>query len=74
MAVGGVVTAALIAAVGVLPSCSSQEPVSAPAVREVSGDTFVSAIHEVPRTVEATGVVVSAREVVLASKVLAAVT
>ncbi len=39
----------------------------------VTGDTFVAAVGDVPRLIEATGVVVSAREVVLASKVLAAV-
>jgi RND family efflux transporter MFP subunit len=47
-----------------------------PAMREppaLTGDTFVAAVGDVPRVVEATGVVVSAREVVLASKVLAAV-
>jgi RND family efflux transporter MFP subunit len=39
----------------------------------IAGDTLVVAVGDVPRVVEATGVVVSAREVVLASKVLAAV-
>jgi RND family efflux transporter MFP subunit len=39
----------------------------------VTGETFVAAVGDVPRVVEATGLVVSAREVVLAGKVLAAV-
>lgn len=39
----------------------------------IAGETLVAAVGEVPRVVEATGVVVSAREAVLASKVLAAV-
>lgn len=40
----------------------------------VAGETFVAAVTGVPRVVEATGVVASVREVVLASKVVAAVT
>ncbi|HET8759830.1 MAG TPA: efflux RND transporter periplasmic adaptor subunit [Nitrospiria bacterium] len=39
----------------------------------VTGETFVATVGEVPRVVEGTGVVVSAREAVLAGKVLAAV-
>lgn len=74
IATGGAGAAALIAVLVYLLVRSTPGPVTAPAIREVSGDTIVTAIHEVPRTVEATGVVVSAREVVLASKVLAAVT
>lgn len=49
-----------------------EEP-APPEVPTVIGETFVAAVGEVPRVVEATGVVASAREVVLASKVLAAV-
>ena len=49
------------------PETERREPL------RVVGDTFVAAVGEVPLIVEATGVVVSAREVVLASKVLAAV-
>jgi RND family efflux transporter MFP subunit len=39
----------------------------------VTGATFVATVGEAPRVVEATGVVVSAREAVLAGKVVAAV-
>jgi RND family efflux transporter MFP subunit len=39
----------------------------------LSGATFVAAVGAVPRVVEATGVVVSAREAVLAGKVVAAI-